>query len=73
MHPTNLGLLAMGRPARVPCTAAAAFACAKSTEVDLTGKEAVVVGRSVIVGKPVAMLLLARIARSRNATREHGT
>lgn len=58
VHPTNLGLLAMGRPARVPCTAAAAFACAKSTEVDLTGKEAVVVGRSVIVGKPVAMLLL---------------
>lgn len=55
----NLGLLAMGRDALVPCTAAAAFACLKSTGLDLAGREAVVVGRSVIVGKPLAMLLLA--------------
>ncbi len=55
----NLGLLAMGRDALVPCTAAAAFACLQSTGVDLTGREAVIVGRSVIVGKPLAMLLLA--------------
>ncbi|MFQ5501728.1 MAG: bifunctional 5,10-methylenetetrahydrofolate dehydrogenase/5,10-methenyltetrahydrofolate cyclohydrolase [Phycisphaerae bacterium] len=54
----NLGLLAMGRAALVPCTAAAAFACLKSTSIDITGKEAVVVGRSAIVGKPLAMLLL---------------
>lgn len=56
---TNLGLLAMGRKAIAPCTAAAAMMCCKSTGVDLTGKRCVVVGRSVIVGKPLAMLLLA--------------
>ncbi|MBX3396302.1 MAG: bifunctional 5,10-methylenetetrahydrofolate dehydrogenase/5,10-methenyltetrahydrofolate cyclohydrolase [Phycisphaerae bacterium] len=55
----NLGLLAMGRAALVPCTAAAAFACLKSTGVEIAGKEAVVIGRSVIVGKPLAMLLLS--------------
>jgi len=55
----NLGLLAMGRDALVPCTAAAAFACLQSTGVDLVGREAVIIGRSVIVGKPLAMLLLA--------------
>lgn len=55
----NLGLLAMGREALVPCTAAAAFACVQSTGLGVTGREAVVVGRSVIVGKPLAMLLLA--------------
>lgn len=55
----NLGLLAMGRPALPPCTAAAAMACIRAVCPDLTGKEAVVVGRSTIVGKPAAMLLLA--------------
>jgi methylenetetrahydrofolate dehydrogenase (NADP+)/methenyltetrahydrofolate cyclohydrolase len=55
----NLGLLVMGRAALVPCTAAAAMACLQSVEPDLTGKEVVVVGRSVVVGKPLAMLLLA--------------
>lgn len=55
----NLGLLAMGREALVPCTAAASFACLQSTGEPLAGREAVVVGRSVIVGKPLAMLLLA--------------
>ncbi len=55
----NLGLLAMGRDALAPCTAAAAFACLTSAVPDLAGREAVVVGRSVIVGKPLAMLLLA--------------
>lgn len=54
----NLGLLFMGREALVPCTAAAAFACLKSTGVPIEGRDAVVVGRSVIVGKPLALLLL---------------
>ncbi|MBN2561606.1 MAG: bifunctional 5,10-methylenetetrahydrofolate dehydrogenase/5,10-methenyltetrahydrofolate cyclohydrolase [Phycisphaerae bacterium] len=54
----NLGLLAMGREAMLPCTAAAAFACLQSTGIKIEGCEAVVVGRSVIVGKPLAMLLL---------------
>ncbi|HWL95366.1 MAG TPA: tetrahydrofolate dehydrogenase/cyclohydrolase catalytic domain-containing protein [Phycisphaerae bacterium] len=56
---TNLGLLAMGRLALAPCTAAAAFECCNSTGVEIAGKHAVVVGRSTIVGKPLAMLLLA--------------
>jgi len=55
----NFGLLAMGGAALVPCTAAAAFACLKSVKPDLEGCRAVVVGRSAIVGKPLAMLLLA--------------
>lgn len=59
VNAANLGLLAMGRGALVPCTAAAAFACLQATAVDIRGKHAVVVGRSAIAGKPVAMLLLA--------------
>lgn len=55
----NLGLLAMGRPALAPCTAAAAFACLRSYLPNLAGRDTVIVGRSVIVGKPLAMLLLA--------------
>jgi len=55
----NLGMLAIGRPALAPCTAAAAFACLKSVRPKLDGCNAVVVGRSAIVGKPLAMLLLA--------------
>jgi len=59
VQPYNLGLLAMGRDALVPCTAAAAMACLASTGIDLSGREAVVVGRSAIVGRPVAALLTA--------------
>ena len=55
----NLGMLVMGREALAPCTAAAAFECVRSTGIELSGRHAVVVGRSVIVGKPLAMLLLA--------------
>lgn len=55
----NFGLLAMGRPALAPCTAAAAFACLTSVKPKLDGCHAVVVGRSAIVGKPLAVLLLA--------------
>lgn len=55
----NLGRLFMGREALIPCTAAAAFECVRSALVDLAGKHAVVVGRSNIVGKPLASLLLA--------------
>lgn len=56
---TNLGLLAMGRDALAPCTAAAAVECLRSVVPDIAGRDTVVVGRSVIVGKPLAMLLLA--------------
>lgn len=59
VNAANLGLLSMGRPALAPCTAAAAMACIQSTGVEIAGKHAVIIGRSNIVGKPLAMLLLA--------------
>ncbi len=56
---TNLGRLLIGKNnALVPCTAAAAVALLKSSNVNLQGKEAVIIGRSEIVGKPAALLLL---------------
>lgn len=58
VHPFNLGLLSMGRDALAPCTAAAAMECLASTGIDLAGREAVVIGRSAIVGRPVASLLV---------------
>lgn len=70
---SNLGLLMMGREALVPCTAAAAFACLNATGVAISGVEAVVVGRSVIVGKPLAMLLLgahATVTQCHTRTRD---
>ena len=58
-HPINAGRLAIGEPALVPCTPLGCVILAKQVRPDLTGLEAVVVGRSNIVGKPVAQLLLA--------------
>ncbi len=58
-HPINAGRLAAGQPALVPCTPLGCIMLAKSVQPDLTGLEAVVIGRSNIVGKPVAQLLLA--------------
>jgi methylenetetrahydrofolate dehydrogenase (NADP+)/methenyltetrahydrofolate cyclohydrolase len=58
-HPINAGRLATGQPGHVPCTPKGCVVLAKSVWPDLTGLEAVVVGRSNIVGKPVAQLLLA--------------
>lgn len=57
-HPINIGRLAAGANALAPCTPAACVILAKSVRSDLTGLEAVVIGRSNIVGKPVAQLLL---------------
>ncbi|HEY7083968.1 MAG TPA: bifunctional methylenetetrahydrofolate dehydrogenase/methenyltetrahydrofolate cyclohydrolase FolD [Hyphomicrobiaceae bacterium] len=57
-HPINIGRLAAGANALAPCTPAACVILAKSVRADLTGLEAVVIGRSNIVGKPVAQLLL---------------
>jgi methylenetetrahydrofolate dehydrogenase (NADP+)/methenyltetrahydrofolate cyclohydrolase len=54
----NLGAVMTGRPGLYPSTAMSAFELLKSTGVSLKGKEAVVIGRSAIVGKPVAMLML---------------
>jgi methylenetetrahydrofolate dehydrogenase (NADP+)/methenyltetrahydrofolate cyclohydrolase len=70
-HPINAGRLATGQTALVPCTPLGCVMLAKSAHADLTGMDAVVVGRSNIVGKPVAQLLLAEnctvtIAHSRS-------
>jgi methylenetetrahydrofolate dehydrogenase (NADP+) / methenyltetrahydrofolate cyclohydrolase len=70
-HPINAGKLATGEPALVPCTPLGCVILAKQVHPDLSGLEAVVVGRSNIVGKPVAQLLLAEnctvtIAHSRS-------
>ncbi|HNQ35997.1 MAG TPA: bifunctional 5,10-methylenetetrahydrofolate dehydrogenase/5,10-methenyltetrahydrofolate cyclohydrolase [bacterium] len=57
--PANLGRLVLAKPRFVPCTAAGVMELLKSTGDNLYGKEAVVVGHSEIVGKPLALLLLA--------------
>jgi len=57
-HPENVGLLQQGRPRFVPCTPAGIMEMLRREEVEITGRRAVVVGRSDIVGKPMAMLLL---------------
>ncbi len=60
--PAALGRLAAGLPAFAPATAAAVIALLDFHGVQLAGRRAVVVGRSVVVGKPLALLLLARDA-----------
>lgn len=57
-HPINVGKIMVGDYAFLPCTPAGVMELIKSTGVDLTGKRCVVIGRSNIVGKPMAMLLL---------------
>lgn len=61
-HPVNVGLLHQGRPRFTPCTPAGIVALLDTHGVHLEGSRAVVVGRSEIVGKPLAALLLARHA-----------
>ncbi len=61
-HPLNVGRLASGLPALVPCTPLGCVRLAKTVHSSLAGLEAVVIGRSNIVGKPVAQLLLAENA-----------
>jgi methylenetetrahydrofolate dehydrogenase (NADP+) / methenyltetrahydrofolate cyclohydrolase len=61
-HPINVGRLASGLPGLVPCTPLGCVILAKTVHPSLAGLEAVVIGRSNIVGKPVAQLLLAENA-----------
>jgi methylenetetrahydrofolate dehydrogenase (NADP+) / methenyltetrahydrofolate cyclohydrolase len=62
-HPVNVGNLMIGKPSMLPCTPGGIIEILKKINVSISGKHAVVVGRSNIVGKPMAMLLL----------REHAT
>src|SRR5271155_4366814 len=57
-HPVNVGFLSTQRPGLVPCTPAGVVEILNRSNIPVAGKEAVVVGRSDIVGKPAAMLLL---------------
>ena len=57
-HPMNVGYLSTQRPGLVPCTPAGVLEILNRSKIPVAGQEAVVVGRSDIVGKPVAMLLL---------------
>jgi methylenetetrahydrofolate dehydrogenase (NADP+) / methenyltetrahydrofolate cyclohydrolase len=57
-HPLNVGYLSTQRPGLVPCTPAGVMEILKRSAIPIAGRQAVVIGRSDIVGKPVAMLLL---------------
>jgi len=61
-HPVNAGKLAMGRPVFVPCTPAGIMELLDDRDVEIRGTNACVVGRSQIVGRPMAQLLLQRDA-----------
>ena len=57
LHPENAGLIVLGRPGLVPCTPQGCVILARDAMGDLSGVEALVLGRSILVGKPVALLL----------------
>ena len=59
-HPLNAGLLAIGRPFIVPCTPLGCLLLLRHTIADLTGYHAIIIGRSSIVGRPMAQLLLLK-------------
>ncbi|HEU4439660.1 MAG TPA: bifunctional methylenetetrahydrofolate dehydrogenase/methenyltetrahydrofolate cyclohydrolase FolD [Methylomirabilota bacterium] len=62
LHPTNLGQLLAGKPGAIPCTPAGCIEILDHYGIPIEGAEAVVIGRSRLVGKPLAQLLLARHA-----------
>jgi methylenetetrahydrofolate dehydrogenase (NADP+)/methenyltetrahydrofolate cyclohydrolase len=59
-HPLNAGLLALGRPRFVPCTALAVFEILRAEGIELCGARVVILGRSRVVGAPLASLLLRK-------------
>lgn len=61
-HPINVGKLSIGEDSLVPCTPHGVIKMLEFENIDIAGKHAVVIGRSNIVGKPIAMLLLNRSA-----------
>jgi len=58
LHPMNVGKLSTQRPGLVPCTPAGIMEILRRSEIEIAGRHAVVIGRSDLVGKPIAMLLL---------------
>ncbi|MFA5356714.1 MAG: bifunctional 5,10-methylenetetrahydrofolate dehydrogenase/5,10-methenyltetrahydrofolate cyclohydrolase [Candidatus Omnitrophota bacterium] len=62
MHPDNIGKIVFGKARILPCTPAAVMELLNSTGIDLYGKEAVIVGHSEIVGKPLSLMLLDKFA-----------
>lgn len=62
LHPENAGMLLTGREGFIPCTPKGCVKLIESTGMDITGKHCVVIGRSNIVGKPAALLMLAKNA-----------
>jgi methylenetetrahydrofolate dehydrogenase (NADP+) / methenyltetrahydrofolate cyclohydrolase len=74
-HPVNAGRLQAGRPALAPCTPAGVIEILKRSNLPISGQHAVIVGRSDIVGKPAAMLLLhesATVTICHSKTRDLG-
>lgn len=61
-HPVNVGKLQTGQPALAPCTAVGIIEILKRSQIPIAGQHAVVLGRSDVVGKPTAILLLAENA-----------
>ncbi len=61
-HPLNVGRIAIGLPALAPCTPLGCVVLAKTVRASLAGLDAVVIGRSTIVGKPLAQLLITESA-----------
>ena len=57
-HPVNVGKMVIGEDAFLPCTPAGIIEMIKRTDIDITGKDCVVIGRSNIVGKPMSLLML---------------
>ncbi|MDO9026746.1 MAG: bifunctional 5,10-methylenetetrahydrofolate dehydrogenase/5,10-methenyltetrahydrofolate cyclohydrolase [bacterium] len=66
-HPENVGLMTLGRPRFLPCTPAGVIELLVRTGIEISGKYIVIVGRSNIVGKPLANMLLQK-AKHANAT-----
>jgi len=75
LHPVNAGLLQAGRPSLAPCTPAGVIEILRRSDIPIAGQHAVVVGRSDLVGKPAAMLLLhqnATVTICHSKTRDLG-
>lgn len=75
-HPINVGRLSQGHPSLAPCTPAGVIEILKRSGIEITGKHAVIVGRSNIVGKPMAAMLLnesATVTVCHSRTRDLGS